>query len=172
MATSQKLHNQSSDSDTAAQIVKQAMEDIFHIGAELVDADYNGRNMGMTLHCRLCYDVDGGGKVQILLGVEDRLIRRGVGLILGLAAMRDTAMVQQVSLQIFEQFLHHMGKLYESDTTYALRKEELLTSDEFRSDFMTRYPCSLLFDTRLGHFLFCSRKWMPKKRKAESSANV
>ncbi len=171
-STSQKLHNQSSNSDTAAQIVKQAMEDIFHIGAELVDADYNGRNMGMTLHCRLCYDVDGGGKVQILLGVEDRLIRRGVGLILGLAAMRDTAMVQQVSLQIFEQFLHHMGKLYESDTTYALRKEELLTSDEFRSDFMTRYPCSLLFDTRLGHFLFCSRKWMPKKRKAESSANV
>lgn len=163
--TSPKVYDHSSDTAAAAQVISQAMKDVFRIDAELVDDNYNGRNMGMTLHCRLCYDMEGGGKVQILLGVEDRLIRRGVGLLFGFSAMQDTQMVQEVSLQIFEQLLRHMGKLDQSDDSYRLCREELLTSDEFRSDFMTRYPTSLLFETRLGHFLFCSRTWAPKKRK-------
>ena len=102
--------------------------------------------------------------MQILLGVEDRLIRRGVGLLLGLPAMQDTELVQEASLQIFEQFLHHMSKLFDSDITYQLSKEELLTRDEFRSDFMTRYPCSMQFETRLGNFVFCARKWKARRR--------
>lgn len=164
----EKLFAPSFRTSTAAQAVSQALQNVFHIDAPLVDADYHGQNLGTGLYCRLCYDMDKGGKVQLLLGVEERLIRRGVGLLLGLPAMQDTELVHDASLQIFEQFLHHISKLFDSDVTYHLSKEELLTRDEFRSDFMTRYPCSLKFETRLGDFVFCARKWKARKRKSDN----
>ncbi len=164
-ALSAKSHDRSPDTETIAQAVSHAMQNAFRIDASLADADYSGQNIGPAFYCRLCYNMDTGGKVQLLLGVEERLIRRGIGLLFGLPAMHDDTMVQEASLQIFEQFLHHMGKLFDSEGSYRLCKEERLTDDEFRSDFMTRYSCCLLFGTRLGHFIFCSRKWEIKKKK-------
>ena len=76
---------------------------------------------------------------------------------LGLSALKQTEMVRHASVQILEQFFHHLGKMFKSDAEYRISGEELLTRDEFRRDFMTRYPCSLLFETRLGHFIFCAR---------------
>ena len=159
------LYDYSTRVSVAAQAVSQAMKDLFHLDTALVDDNYYGQYLDMGFYCRLGYDMDDGGKVLILMGAEDKLIRRGVGLIYGMQTMRDTEMVHEVALQIFEQFLRHMGSLFRSDTTYSLHREELLTSDEFRSDFATRYPYSMLFETRLGRFLFCSRKWKPKRRK-------
>lgn len=160
------LYDNSNRISVAAQAVSRAMEDMFHLDTTLMDAHYHGSNMGMGFFCRLGYDIDDGGKVLLLLGAEDRLIRRGVGLIYGLHTMQDTDMVHEVALQIFEQFLHHMGTLFKSDAEYELHRRELLTCDEFRSDFATSYPYSMLFETRLGQFVFCCRKWKAKRRKA------
>ena len=159
------LYDNSTRISVAAQAVSRAMEDMFHLDTVLVDDHYHGSNMGMGFFCRLGFDLDDGGKVLLLLGAEDRLIRRGVGLIYGLHTMQDTDMVHEVALQIFEQFLHHMGSLFNSETIYTCHRRELLTSDEFRSDFTTSYPYSMLFETRLGHFVFCARKWKPKRRR-------
>lgn len=159
-----KIYDDSSETSIVAQAVNQAVQEIFHMSSNLVDVNYNGRNMGMKFFCRLCYNTDDGGKVQILFGAEEHLIRRGVGLILGFQAMQDAALVQEASLQIFEQFLHYMSKLFKSDAAYQIDRDELLTGDEFRSDFMTRYPYHMLFETRLGHFVFCARKWEVKRK--------
>lgn len=149
-----------------AQAVGQVMQNVFRINAELADSSYSGWNIGASYYYRLCYDMDDGGKVQILMGAEERLIRRGVGLLCGLPAMQNAEMVKEVSLQIIEQFLHYMSRLFQSENTYTLSKAQLLSDDEFRSDFMTRYPCCMLFETRLGYFIFCSRIWQPKRKKA------
>lgn len=101
--------------------------------------------------------------MQLLLGLEEQLARRGVGLMLGLAAMHNPEMVREASAQILEQFFHYLSKLFKLGAEYQLSKAELLTRDEFREDFMTRYPSSMLFETRLGHFIFCARKWQVKK---------
>lgn len=159
-----RIYDTSLQSSVIADAFHQAMQDVFHIDTRLIDENYNGRNMGMGFFFRLSYDTDDGRRIQLLLGAEERLIRRGVGLILGLSAMHDPAMIQEVSMQIYEQLLHHMSKLFKSDTSYQIVKEELLTSDEFRSDFMTRYSCNMLFETRLGYFAFCARTWKNKKR--------
>ncbi len=161
-------HDTSSETAIAAGAVSQAMQDMFRLEAKLADGNYQGRNMGMEFFCRLCYDADDGGKVQLLLGMEERLLRRGVGLLFGLYAMQNTALVHEVSLQIFEQFLHYMGKLFEPDTAYRLSRAELLTDDEFRSDFMTRYSVCARFETRLGDFVFCSRRWLVRHKKASA----
>lgn len=162
-------HDTSSETAITAAAVDQAMQDMFHLEAKLADGDYHGRNMGMEFFCRLCYDADDGGKVQLLLGMEERLLRRGVGLLFGLYAMHDSSMVKEASLQIFEQFLHYMGKLFEPDVVYQLDRAELLTDDEFRSDFMTRYSVRTRFETRLGDFVFCSRRWQVKRKKAPAA---
>lgn len=149
----------------AVQAVSQAMKNVFGLEAKLIDDHYDGRNMGMAHYCRLNYDAEDGGKVQLLLAGEKRLIRRGVGMLFGVAAMQNTAMLEEASLQILKQFLHYMNKTSDSEKNFQLCKEELLSINEFRSDFMTRYPCCLLFETRLGYFVFCSRKWKVKKKK-------
>lgn len=153
------------DTSIIAQAIDHTMQDVFRMEANLINNSYDGRKMGMGFFCRLCYTMSNGGKIQLLFAAEEQLLRRAVGLIFGLHAMRNAEMVHEVSLQIFEQFLHHMGRLFKSDATYELYKEEVLTGDEFRSDFMTRYPCSLLFETRLGYFVFCARKWQARGRK-------
>lgn len=151
-----------------AEAIIQAMDQVFRLKTELLDGNYNGRSMGKGFCYRLCYDMDNGGKAQVLLGAEKRLARRGAGLILGLPALQNEELVKDASMQVLQQFLHHTGGLFQSEGGYKLSKAELLTDDEFREDFMTRYPCSLLFETRLGHFIFCARTWEPKRRKSSN----
>lgn len=163
----QSVYEETPDTSVVAGAVNQAMKDVFHLEADLVSAEYNGRSIRNGYYYRLCYDINDGGKIQLLLGLEEQLARRGVGMMLGMAAMNRPKMVREASAQILEQFFHHLAKLFKSDAEYQIRKAEVLTKDEFREDFMTRYPISLLFETRLGHFIFCARKWDVKKRKGE-----
>lgn len=160
-------YEETTDTSVVASVVNQAMQDVFHLEAELANAEYNGRSIRAGYYYRLCYDREDGGKAQILVGLEEQLARRGVGMVLGLAAMQRPEMVRETSLQILEQFFHHLGKLYKLEAKYHLSKQELLTKDEFREDFMTRYPCSLLFETRLGYFIFCVRRWGVRRKKNE-----
>ena len=153
------VYENTSDTSVVAGAVNQAMKDVFRLEADLISGEYNGRSIRNGYYYRLCYDMEDGGKVQ--------LARRGVGMMLGLAAMQKPEMVREASMQILEQFFHHLGKLFKSDSEHYLDKEEVLTKDEFREDFMTRYPTSMLFETRLGHFIFCARRWEVKKRKGE-----
>ena len=161
-----------SQTETAAAVeaVGQAVKNVFGLHAELINDHYDGRNMGMEYRCRLSYNMDNGEKVQLLLAAEKKLIRRGVGMLFGFSAMQNAALVEEVSLEILKQLLNYMNKQYNEGKDYHLSKEELLTSDEFRADFMTRYSCCLLFETRLGYFVFCSRKWKVKKRKERANS--
>ncbi len=160
-----KVYEELMETPVIASAVSQAMKEVFHLPVELADAEYNGRNIGKGFYYRLYYDIDDGGKVQLLIGVEKQLARRGAGIILGIAALNDPELVKNASLQVLEQFFHRMGKLFNSNTVYQLKKDEMLTKDEFREDFMTRYPCSMLFETRLGNFVFCAKKWKARTRK-------
>lgn len=157
-----RRYNLSSKISVIEKAVGHTMEDVFHVESKLASADYKGENLGNAFYCRLHYDIDNGGKVQILLGVEEQLILKGVGQVMVAAPSQRSNVVNAAALQIFEVLFHHMGKLFRSETTYELTKNGLLTKDEFRADFMKGYPCSLLFDTRLGHFVFCFRTWKGK----------
>ncbi len=161
-----RAYDELPDTEVIAGAVNQAMEDVFHLKAGLADGDYNGSSMRKAYYYRLCYDTQGGEKVQLLLGIEEQLARRGVGLMLGISAMQKPEMVKDTSMQIVEQFFHHLGKLFKSDTVYQICKKESMTRDEFRKDFMTRYPCCLLFETRLGNFAFCARRWEVKRKRS------
>ena len=162
-AIARKRYDLSSKISVVSKAVSHTMEDVFHVETRLASAEYKGENMGNAFYCRFLYDIDNNGKVQILLGVEEQLILHAVGKVMTAPPSKRSAMVNAAALQIFEQLFHHMGKLFRSQPTYELDGNTLLTKDEFRADFMKGYPCSLLFDTRLGHFVFCFRTWKEKK---------
>lgn len=158
-----RRYSLSSKISVIAKAVSHTMDDVFHVDSKLASADYKGENLGNAFYCRLRYDIDNGGKVQILLGVEEQLILKAVGQVMVVPPSQRNNIVNAAALQIFEQLFHHMGKMFRSETVYELTKNSLLSRDEFRADFMKGYPCSLLFDTRLGHFVFCFRTWKEKK---------
>ncbi|MCI8607680.1 MAG: hemerythrin family protein [Hungatella sp.] len=158
-----RVYDRSGEIAVVARVVDQAMQDVFRLNAELVDENYNGRNVGKGFYCRLDYDMEDGSRIRLLLGVEEQLLLKGVGMLLGWSALKKDGVVDQAALQIFKQLFDHMGRLFRVDVPHELRREDMLTQGQFREEFMTRYPCNLLFRTRVGHFIFCFRKWKAKR---------
>ncbi len=164
--TIKKRYDLSSEISIISRAVNRAMQDILQVEAKLVMDDYKGQNIGKGFYCRLLYDIDNGGKVQLLLGVEEQLVLKAVGLVLMASPTKRTAMVNAAALQIFEQLFRHMGRLFRSEASYSITSDDMLTRDQFRADFMKGYPCRLLFSTRLGYFIFCFRTWKAPKQQA------
>ncbi|MCI8983500.1 MAG: hemerythrin family protein [Hungatella sp.] len=156
---SKKIYEPSSKLSIVAKAVNNAMVDVFQVEAKLVQTSYKGQNIGNSLYCRLTYDIDNDGKVQLLLGVEEQLVLKGVGRLMKYPPTKRDTFVNTVALQIFEQLFRHMGKLFRSGSNCEITSNDLLDKDAFRADFMQGYPCSLLFNTRVGYFIFCFRTW-------------
>lgn len=160
-----RVYDRSAEISIVARAVDHAMQDIFRLDAKLVDENYNGRNIGKGFYCRLDYNMEDGSRIRLLLGVEEQLLLKGVGMLLGLTALKKDRIADEAALQIFKQLFSHMGRLFRVDVPHELHKEDMLTQEQFREEFMTRYPCNLLFRTRVGHFIFCFRKWRSKEHK-------
>lgn len=84
-----------------------------------------------------------------------RMVRKGEG-------------TKENILLVFQQILEHMGKIFRAEAADELTKDNLLDRDGFRADFMKGYPCSLLFSTKIGYFVFCYRSWRVKNQKADA----
>ena len=105
------------------------------------------------------FDVEGGIKLQILLGVEESLILRGANRIVRRKTVQKSDITTAMLLKIFEQMFERIGRLFRAEEESALKKENLLTVEEFRTEFMKGYPCSLLYSNKVGHLAFCYRNW-------------
>lgn len=164
-----RIYDRSEELSVVERAVNRAMMDVFRLEAKLIDDDYNGRNIGKGFYCRLDYKLEDGSHICILLGVEEQLLLKGVGMLLGLSALQEDEMVDEAALEIFKLLFNHMGRLFRVDVPHKLSKEDMLTEGQFREDFMKRYPCNLLFKTRIGHFIFCFRKTRVKHPAAKGS---
>lgn len=139
--------------------VNRATTELFQVEVRLVNPLYQGQNIGEAYYCHQCFDVEGGVKLQILLGVEKSLILRGV------KRLKKNQITPETLLQIFELLFENIGRLFRAEPEEKLSKEKLLTSEGFRADFMRGYPCSLLFSNKVGHFAFCYRNWRVRSAK-------
>lgn len=162
---SRKGFDLSSQIPIISRAVNRASTEVFQTEAKLASEDYKGQNIGSSYYCYQNYDIDGGIRLQILLGVEEALVLRGGSLILG----RKTAQKGQLDIEdllhIFTPLFQNVSKIFRVQTEYELNKEHLLTRDMFRQFFMKGgYPCRLLFSTKLGYFIFCYRNWQIKSQ--------
>ncbi|MCI8513503.1 MAG: hemerythrin family protein [Lachnospiraceae bacterium] len=162
-----KGYDFSSQAATISKALNRTMQDVFQVEAKLVNTDYKGENIGNGFYCYQCYDIEGGIRLQLLLGMEEPLFLRGVSRIFGMQTIQQSE-VNRAAWLIFRSLFQDMGKLFQAEAEDEFKKENLLTKDEFRKDFMKGYPCSLLFSTKLGYFVFCYRSWRVRNPKAEN----
>lgn len=149
--------------------VNHALQDVFQIEGKLVNPEYKGENIGHGFYCRQYYDMEGGIRLQLLVGVEELLLLRGVERIPGTKQMVQKGEVaDEILLRVFRQLFGGLKKLFQIKQEYMLGADDLLSKDDFRIEFMKGYPCSLLFGTKAGNFIFCYRSWRMKSRKTEA----
>ncbi|MCI9164134.1 MAG: hemerythrin family protein [Lachnospiraceae bacterium] len=161
--------------DISAQIplisktVNRTMLEVFQVEAKLASANYKGQNIGEGYYCYRYYDTESGLRIQFLLGAEEPLLLRGASLLTGKQAVQKEDITEEMVLQVFGQLFQNLSKLFRVETEHEFEKENLLTRENFRKNFMKGYPCSLLFNTKSGYFIFCYRSWRVKKQKAEAA---
>lgn len=146
--------------------VNRTTLEVFQIEAKLSSSEYKGQNMGNGFYCQHSYDIEGGSRVQILLGVGDLLMVRGVNHILGTRmTQRDENKIdKEVIMKIFALLFENVSKMFHVEKALEFGKDNLLDMDTFRTDFMKGYPCRILFSTKVGYFLFCYRSWRVKEQ--------
>ncbi len=159
-AVRQKKRDRSSQIEIISRTVHRAVQDILQAETKLVSDDYKGQNIGNGYYCCQYYDMGGGVMLQLLLGVEDTLLFRGVGRIPGI---RKREMTERDTLHVFKQLFEKMGRLFKVETEPEFGMENLLSRDGFRKEFMKGCPCSLLYGTRSGALVFCYRSWREKR---------
>lgn len=114
------------------------------------------------MYCRQVYDYESGIQAQLLMGLEKPLLLRSINTRWG--KKREDVTVE-TALPVFRRLFHKMGKVFRVETEDEITKDHLLNTDEFRTEFMKGYPCSMLFGTKAGYFIFCYRTWRMKKQK-------
>lgn len=159
-AVRQKKKDRSSQIEVITRTVNRAVQDVLQAETKLVSDDYKGQNIGNGYYCCQYYDMGGGVILQLLLGVEDTLFLRGIEKIPGI---RKREMTKRDTLKVFEQLFEKMGRIFKVETEPEFGLENLLSKDGFRKEFMKGCPCSLLFGTRSGAFVFCYRSWREKR---------
>lgn len=149
-----------------SKIVNRTTMEVFQIEAKLSSEEYKGQNMGNSFYCQRSYDIEGGSRVQILLGVGDLLMVRGVNRILETRlTQKDKAEIdRETILKIFALLFENVSKMFHVEKALEFGKDNLLDKDTFRTDFMKGYPCRILFSTKVGYFLFCYRSFRVKEQ--------
>lgn len=153
----------SSQIPVISRVVDRTMQEMFMVEAKLVNEEYKGQNIGKGFYCQRCYDTDKGTRVQFLVGMENPLMLRGINLLSGEKVEGEAKVGPEDALQVFDLLFQKVGRLFRVETACEFDKENLLTRDGFRANFMKGYPCSLLFNSRLGYLVFCYRGWRVKK---------
>ncbi len=156
----------SSQAALISKAVNRAAQDVFQTEMKLINTDYKGENIGNGFYCHQCYDIEGGIRLRLLLGIEEPLLQRGLEKLYGkrrAATMSGVRPANEILLRIFQQLFEHMGKFFQGEAEKVPDKDNLLDTDEFRTDFMKGYPCRLLFGSKSGYFIFCYRTWRVRK---------
>lgn len=158
-----RAHDPASLLSIVSRGVNKAVMDVFQTEAKLVNKEYKGQNIGDSFYCRQFYDIEGGARIQFLLGVEELLFMRGIERIPGMQISKKNEEMDEAALSVFEKFFGDISKLFRVETEYEMGKDKLLNREGFRTEFMKGYPCSLLFGTKSGSLIFCYRSWRIKK---------
>jgi hemerythrin-like metal-binding domain len=167
-AGTRKNYDISAQIPIISRVVNRTMLEVFQIETKLASANYKGQNIGKGFYSRQFYDTEKGVRVQFLLGVEEPLFLRGVNRIPGMQITQGEELTEESILHIFGELFQDVSKLFRIETEYEFGKENLLTRDGFRTEFMKNYPCSLLYTTKSGYFIFCYRSWRIKHPKAQA----
>lgn len=131
---------------------------IFGLKSRIFSSHYSGDGFGRAVNYRLDYITPQGGRINVIMSVEERLIFNTIGQILCLKFQKVDDTVLAATKQMNQQILHAVSAYFEDASgTYRLERDMVLSADAMGRVFEKRNPkYSILVDTGVGFFAFCA----------------
>ena len=107
-----KGYDFSSQVPVITRAVNRTLQDICQVEATLTSSEYKGQNIGNGFYFYQYYDMDGGIRLQILLGMEEALLLRGLSLIQG---TEEKKAVGEAALRVFEPVFQNLGQIFQGE---------------------------------------------------------
>lgn len=138
------------------QTIMKTANDMFTLDMRVVSDHYGAENFGKGIYYKLVYDSEKGQKWDVILAFEETLLTSTVGQMLGIRFNKVDDLVINATRYISVQFVDCLKTAFPTIDLFNLKKEHLLTYEQFLKEFNDQNPeCSLLFNTGEGYFGFC-----------------
>lgn len=138
------------------QTIIKIVEDMFRLDMRVVSDHYGGEDFGRGVYYKLVYASEKGKKWDVILVFEESLLTSTVGQMLGIRFNKVDDLVINATRYISVQFMDCIRASFPSLDLFDLKKESLLTYEQFLKEFQEQTPeCSLLFNTGEGYLGFC-----------------
>lgn len=139
--------------------MSQTIQGLFGLDTQVASDHYDGEDFGKALHYKLTYHNILGEKIHVMFAFGRPLVTRTVGKMLFLTFHKVNKTVISAMQQLSQQIMHNLRDLIQTEDTFTLSEDEMLSPKRFRQEFETGSSLySLLFETELGYFAFCIRR--------------
>ncbi|MCI9539231.1 MAG: hypothetical protein HFG35_13380 [Eubacterium sp.] len=137
-------------------VVSMMIMEVFKLKTCIVSDHYAGDEVGKRIIYRITYRSPEEKRLQVFLALEEQLVLRKVGEMLGINFKKVDKMVIEVTKQLSQQMMKHMARYIKLLGQNEFEEDHILTDEQFKQEFESGYPrYSLLFDTGMGYFAFC-----------------
>lgn len=139
------------------QTIISLVYNLFRLNAQLISEHYSGEKFGKGIYYRLLYGNKDGGKWEIIMVFEEKLLLNTIGKIMSTKSDKINVMLMNATRYTAQQFISSLREHFPSSELYELKEENLLTYEQYQEVFNRQKPrCSLLFNTSgSGYFAFC-----------------
>ena len=134
------------------------IQKIFGLQTEIVSEHYNGEDFGASMICRLTYRSEEKKKWRIFLVLEENLILHMASSMLDMPLTKIDKLVANAVRELSQQITDQILLCFRLSPQYRLESNHFITPDQFQQEFSAEYfDYSLLFNTGIGYFAFCSK---------------
>ncbi len=142
--------------DALIQIIVQLLYELFQLETKVISESYGGERFGKAIYYRLVYGKNKNEKLEVLLAFEEKLLTGTVGKIISDQSGKVDVMMLNITRYMAKQFMNRIGKYFADADFFEVKKENLLTYNQFKNIFDENHmQCSLLFDTGEGYLAYC-----------------
>ena len=139
------------------QVIIQILYDMFRLEAQVISDNYGGEKFGKGIYYRLVYENGKKEQMDTILIFEEKLIVNTIGQIISDHSNEVNVMLLNAVRYTARQFVERVRQYFPDADQYEMKKESLLTYEQFEKEFENEKPhCSLLLNTGgAGYFAYC-----------------
>lgn len=140
-------------------VLAQSIGEVFGLKVKLISEQYAGEAFANSIICRMAYRSDEGKQLFVFFVLEEKLVLRTVGQMMGVEFKRVDEVVISATKQISWMLMDRMNSCVKLMEKFKPYKEHVMTKEQLAKEFQAGRPYySLLFNTELGYFAFCIKQ--------------
>jgi hypothetical protein len=137
-------------------VVSMMIMEVFKLKTCIVSDHYAGDEVGKRIIYRITYRSPEEKRLQVFLALEEQLVLRKVGEMLGINFKKVDKMVIEVTKQLSQQMMKHMARYIKLLGQNEFEEDHILTDEQFKQEFESGYPrysCFLIREWGILHFV-------------------